>query len=288
MPIAELLPAESLTDNTVYQHCLQSLQADTLVLPTIPDIAVKIRRAINNPHTTINQIARIVQIDPSITARLIHIANSPLYCGRRKTESCPEALTRLGLNAAQDIITALALKSVFTAKTPHIRQKMQALWEHCSYVAAISMVLAHKTPGFDPDRAMLAGLIHDIGIVPIFTYADTLAANPDQLSQAAKALRTPIGVEIITRWDFPEDFADIIRYAEDWFRKGDATASYSDVVMMAQLHSFIGKVDSKKLPKFNELPAYYKLVSGHMDVETSLNIMDEARDEIEQIRHFLH
>jgi HD-like signal output (HDOD) protein len=94
MPNAELNPLYPLADNPVYQDCLKKLQADTLVLPTIPDIAVKIRHAINNPHANINQIARIVQIDPIITARLIHIANSPLYCGRRKTESCPEALTR--------------------------------------------------------------------------------------------------------------------------------------------------------------------------------------------------
>ncbi|WP_306306165.1 HDOD domain-containing protein [Methylomonas koyamae] len=156
-----------LAKNRLYQDCFKYMQSDSLALPTIPDVSLKIRRAINEPSANSNKIARVVQIDPSITARLVKISNSPLYRGRRRIESCPEALTRLGLKAAQDIITAFALKAVFNARSPVIRRRMQELWAHSSYVAAISAVLAHKTPGFDPDRAMLAGLIHDIGVVPI-------------------------------------------------------------------------------------------------------------------------
>ncbi|MGD0961040.1 MAG: HDOD domain-containing protein, partial [Methylomonas sp.] len=230
-------------NNIFYQECLHHLQTQALILPSIPDIALKIRRAISDPKTNIQQISRIVQVDPSITARLIQIANSPLYQGRRKTESCPEALTRLGLKTAQNIITAIAIRTVFTAKTELIRQKMLSLWAHSSSVAAISAVLAHKTPGFDPDRAMLAGLIHDIGLVPILTFADQhpeLLNHPEHLAETVRALRIPLGKAIMHIWDFPDDFAVVIHHAEDWFRDSGASPTYADVVMIAQLHSFIG------------------------------------------------
>ena len=282
--------AASLAKNRLYIDCYKFMQSDKLALPTIPDVSFKIRRAINDDKANNSKIARVVQIDPSITARLIQISNSPLYRGRRKIESCPEALTRLGLKAAQDIITAFSMKAVFKAKSPIIRKKMKDLWVHSSYVAAISAVLAHKTPGFDPDRAMLAGLIHDIGIVPILTYADKqpeILENPRDLAETIKQLRSEIGVQIIRKWDFPDDFEDVINNAENWYREGSETPDYTDIVMIAQLHSFIGKVDIKKMPKMDELPAYKKLLAGQLDASKSINILDQAKDEIEHIRQML-
>ncbi len=281
----------SLAKNRLYHACFRYMQSDKLALPTIPDVSLKIRRAINDEKANNSKIARVVQIDPSITARLIQISNSPLYRGRRKIESCPEALTRLGLRVSQDIITSFALKSVFKAKSFVIRKKMQELWQHSSYVASISAVFAHKTPGFDPDRAMLAGLIHDIGIVPILAFADKqpeILQHPQDLIDTIKELRTEIGIRILRHWDFPTDFENVISHAENWHRDASDTPDYTDIVMISQLHSFIGKVDAKKLPKMDQLPAYKKLVSGHLDADQSINILDQAKDEIEHIRQMLN
>ncbi len=282
--------AVNLAKNRLLIDCYNFMQSDKLALPTIPDVSFKIRRAINDDKANNTKIARVVQTDPSITARLIQISNSPLYRGRRKIESCPEALTRIGLKASQDIITAFAMKAVFNAKSPLIRKKMQDLWAHSSYVASISAVFAHKTPGFDPDRAMLAGLIHDIGVVPILTYADKhpdILVNPRDLAETVKKLRVEIGIQIIRKWDFPSDFEDVITHAENWRRDGGSEPDYSDIVMISQLHSYIGKVDIKKMPKMDELPAYQKLVSGNLDIDQSINILDKAKEEIEHIRLML-
>lgn len=281
--------ASSLAKNKLLMECYRHMQSNDLLLPTIPDVAFKIRRAINDDYASVSSIARIVQIDPSITARLIQISNSPMYMGRKKNESCPEALTRLGLKAAQDIVTTFAMKSLFNAKSPIIRQKMAELWTHSSYIASVSAVFAHKIPGFDPDRAMLAGLIHDIGIVPILTYADNhpdIIAQPKDLVETVKQLRTDIGVQIIRQWDFPEDFEDVVINAENWFRNDNNPSSYADIVMISQLHSFIGKIDIKKIPKIDDLPAYKKL-AVHFDASDSINILDTAKDEIEHIRRML-
>ncbi|WP_305907935.1 HDOD domain-containing protein [Methylomarinum sp. Ch1-1] len=280
----------NLAKNRLYLDCYKYMQSDKLALPTIPDVSFKIRRAINDKKANNSKIAKVVQIDPSITARLIKISNSPLYRGRRKIESCPEALTRLGLKVSQNIITAFAMKAVFTAKSHIIRRKMQDLWTHSSYVAAISAVFAHKTPGFDPDRAMLAGLIHDIGVVPILAYADKNAdilTHPKDLAETIKELKNDIGIQIIRKWDFPSDFEDVINHSEDWYRDGGPEADYTDIVMISQLHSYIGKIDIKKMPKMDQLPAYKKLAAGHLDADQSINILDQARDEIDHIQQML-
>ena len=57
--------------------------------------------------------------------------------------------------------------------------------------------------------------------------------------------------------------------------------------MISQLHSYIGKIDIKKMPKMDELPAYKKLVAGNLDADQSINILDQVKDEIENIRQML-
>ncbi len=99
-------------------------------------------------------------------------------------------------------------------------------------------------------------------------------------------MRAEIGVQIIRQWDFPSDFEEIVINAENWYRNNSNPANYSDIVMISQLHSFIGKVDVKKMPKLDDLPCYKKL-AGHLDAKDSINILDTAKDEIEHIRQML-
>ncbi len=276
--------------NRFLQHCVQALRENRLVLPTLPEISLKIRRAINDPKANNYNIAKVVQIDPVITARLIQIANSPLYRGRRRIESCPEALTRLGLKVAQYLITSLALKTVFQARTRVIQKRMQELWQHSSYVAAICAVLAHKTLGFDPDRAMLAGLVHDIGAVPVLTFADRhldLIAQPQDLTHAIAKLRGPLGAAIMRAWHFPEDFEAVVLEAENWFRDPAAEPDYVDLVLVSQLHSFVGTPAIHHYPRIDEIPAYRKLLAGRLDTALSLNILETAKEEIWQIQNLL-
>ncbi len=283
-------PSHQAPRNRLLLECYRHFKTEKLKIPTIPDVAFKIRKAINDPTANNSKIAKVVQIDPTITARLIRIANSPLYRGRRAIESCPEALTRVGLKASQHIITSFALKTVFQAKTPLVRKKMTDLWQHSSYVAAISAVFAHKIQGFDPDKAMLAGLIHDIGVVPILTFADSFKGTLDarELAETVRKLRIEIGIFILRQWDFGEDFQDVVRHAENWRRAVEHNVDYADIVMLSQLHSYIGKVDSKKLPRIDTLPSFQILLHDRLDVDASISILDEAKDEIEHIRAMLN
>ena len=72
---------DSLLYNQLYFEVTQEMQAGKLILPSIPETAVKVRAAITDPHATSDTIAKITQQDPAITAQLIKVANSPLFRG---------------------------------------------------------------------------------------------------------------------------------------------------------------------------------------------------------------
>ncbi len=276
--------------NRLLLKCSRDMEASRLMLPTLPSISLKIRRVINDKTASNGKIAKVVQMDPVITARLVHIANSPLYRGRRNIESCPEALTRLGLQAAQQLITSIALKSVFIAKSGYVRKRMQDLWTHSSYVAAIAAVLAHKTPGFDPDRAMLAGLIHDIGSVPILAYADRhpeLVRDSSDIERTIHELRATIGILIMRKWSFPADFEDVTLNAENWWRDEHGEADYTDLVIVSQLHSLVGTLEIHRYPRLQEVPAFRKFIGSESDTALSLDLLRLAKDEISQVRQML-
>ncbi|MGR9088375.1 MAG: HDOD domain-containing protein [Gammaproteobacteria bacterium] len=273
------------SSNRLFHDCKRFLQTSQLMLPTIPEVSFKIRRVINDEKSSSSKIARVVQVDPSITARLIKIANSPLYRGRKHIESCPEALTRLGLKAAQNIITAFSMKSIFNARSPFINHEMIELWKHSSYVGAISAVIASRVPGFDPDRAMLAGLIHDIGAVPILIHADRhldLISRPEDLAETIQLLSGDAGVHIIRHWNFPADFEQVVMNSENWYRNENGPADYADIVMIAQLHSLIGTVGIKAIPTICSLPAYQKMAES-LQANDSVSVLDKAKNEIEYI-----
>lgn len=276
--------------NQLLLECEINLASGKLKLPTIPDISLKIRRAVQDEKTNNLKIARVLQMDPAMTVRLVRIANSPLYRGRKTIESCPEAITRLGLRATQDLVTSFALKSVFNTKSKLLQQRMHDLWDQSSYVAAICAVIAQKTPGFDPDRAMLAGLIHNIGVVPVLTYADqqeVFASDADNLEQTIAHLREKIGVMIIKQWGFPNDFIDLVNNCRNWNRDTNPKADYTDLVMVSMLHSYIGTNQVHNYPIMDTLPAYRKLATGKLDAGLSKNILDVAKDEIRQIQQML-
>lgn len=285
-----VLHSDSATASPFYIRCSAAIVKEKLPLPTIPDASMKIRRAINDEKANNMKIARVVQTDPTITARLIQVSNSPFYRGRKTIESCPEALTRLGLKVAQNLITSFSLKTVFKARNRLIRNRMIELWQHSSYVAAICAVLAHKTPGFDPDRAMLAGLVHDIGSVPILTLADRfpeLSDDPLPLDRAIEDFRGHVGALIMRKWNFPKDFEEVVLNAENWYRNESKTPDYTDLVIVSQLHSLVGNIGIHRYPKMHTLPAYTKLVTGKLDADLSMNILETAKEEIWEIQKLL-
>lgn len=160
---------------------------------------------------------------------------------------------------------------------------MRKLWKHSTQVAGICFVLAKLSRRFNPEHALLAGLLHDIGEVAILSYAENfpeIANNEQQLEQVMKDMRGVIGCHILTAWGFLEDLVVVTREAEDWTRERPEEADYTDLVIVAQLHSYIGTPEMKTLPTLDRVPAFQKLDIGDLTPELSIQILEDAADQI--------
>lgn len=196
----------------------QELKNDTLVLPSLPDVAVRVGRALRDETSDARQIAEIAQTDPAIAAKLVRAANSAMYGGSNKVDSLSAAVIRLGTDTTHKLVMTFAVKELFHTKSPLLKRRMKRLWDHSTMVAAISHVLAKKIGRFDPEHALLAGLVHDIGVVAILNYANDYPEAQDNrqiLDATISALRGQIGSLILKNWGFPEGLPEVAADAEE-------------------------------------------------------------------------
>ena len=167
---------------------------------------------------------------------------------------------------------------------------MSELWNHSRKVAAVCHVLARLGSKLDPDRAMLAGLIHDIGAVPILSAAKeypNLIENPELLDTTVNRLQARVGALVLRKWNFMDELADVALQAENWARDESNTLDYIDLVILGQLHAYIGSPRMQPLPRIDLVPAFHKLGNGKLTPQQSLKIIEKSKSDIQAVEQLL-
>jgi len=277
-------------EDQIYYDFYRTLQEGKCELPSMPDLAVRIGLAIDDPNTENEDIARIIQSDPALTARILSVVNSAAFSGVQQITDLNQAVARLGRQQIRSLVFSCIVKGLFRTDSKALQSRMRELWEHSCHVAAVSQALARHTPGLSPERAMLAGLVHDIGIIPILGEARNhpqLLNKLELLDQAITNLRSEVGALTLRQWKLEGDLSEIALHAEDWFRCSSALPTYVDVVQLAQLHAYIGTARMQELPRIDDIPAFHKLMLGGLTPRRSLAVLDEADKEIQEVRELL-
>lgn len=260
----------------------QAFHHQEVDLPSMPEVALKISRAVQSQDADFRQIATTVQADPVIAARIVQVANSAMYAGVSQVESVQNAITRIGLQATRAIVMSVVLKNLYAPKSKLLHKRMNRYYRHSIRVGAISHALAARLPGFDPERAFLAGLMHDIGVLPLLILADRrneLNQDAELLEQVINELGNTVGAMLLEQWEFEPEFVTVAREAEDWTREVDA-ADYCDIVQVAQLHCVMLGGKQIDAPPLSELPAFRRLHLAEID---PIKLIEEARQEISEI-----
>lgn len=240
------------TQNALSTILVEKINNDTLVLPTLPAIALKVRKAADDPDINLNAMGDVIGQDPSLSARMIKIANSA-YMGRSvKVTSISQAVTRIGLRQIKNISTALAMEQLFVSKNDVVARYLQQEWANTVNIVANSMAVLQlyiartKKREMSMDTMTLAALVHNIGVLPILTEAERhpeVFANPSFLEVAIDKLAGRIGASIMTEWGFGETFVNVSKNWKDLSYMPEEL-TYIDFVRVGAAVS--GAVDSQK------------------------------------------
>ncbi|MCU7939806.1 MAG: HDOD domain-containing protein [gamma proteobacterium symbiont of Bathyaustriella thionipta] len=268
-------------EDKFYIALLDDLDKQKLVLPTMPEVALKVRDAVADEDASAKQIADVIALDPAISARMIQVANSPLLRGSQKTDTVEQAITRMGHALVKSMVTSMAMKQIFKASNPLTKKYMHEIWTQSTQVASIASAMASHFTKLKPDQAMLAGLVHNIGALPIITRAEEIPAlmhDEEIFSSLIERLSGPIGTSIMKSWNFPDDLS-IVANEHSNYNYDSENIDYVDVVIVAKLQNLAGTNHPDAQIDWNTVPSFCKLgLAGDSEV---VEIEDVVMEEIE-------
>ena len=257
-------------EEKLLDQLFNDLENDKLVLPTLPEVALRVRETLEDEDAGMSDVARVITTDAALSARLIQVSNSPLLRAARAIDSVEAAVTRMGANMTRNLVTSIAMEQMFQATSDATDRRLRDLWEHSTQVAALSHALATQFTKLKGDQALLAGLVHDIGALPILTMAEDVPEllNDEQLlDNIIRKAHTTVGEAILKKWNFSEDLIAVASEHEDLTRNHAGDADYVDVIIVANLESYLGTGHPLSQVDLDTVPAFKKLgLEPHSDV----------------------
>lgn len=263
----------------IQEELVQAIDRDQLVLPTLPEVALRIREAAENPDISISELTREISTDTALSARLIKVVNSPLLRSRQEITDLSMAVNRLGVVYTANLATGLAMAQLFQATTDNIDQRMRAVWARSTEVAGISHVLCRHYTKLKSDQATLAGLVHQIGVLPILSYAEEnsqLLHDSISLDIVIEQIHPLIGDRILSAWDFPQPLLTVPSQHLN-FTRTPAAVDYIDIVQVAMLQGLAGTQHPFAQMDWNQIPSFSRLgLNPSNDQEEDLSAEMEA------------
>ncbi|MBJ2243121.1 MULTISPECIES: HDOD domain-containing protein [Pseudomonas] len=262
----------------VQQALVMAIDNDDLVLPTLPEVALKIRQAAEDPEVSISHLSKVISRDTALTARLIKVVNSPLLRATQEVTDLHTAITRLGTNYSSNLSIGLVMEQIFHARSEVVEQKMRDVWRRSLEVAGVCYALCRNHSQLKPDQAALGGLVHQIGVLPILTYAEDhyeLLSDPVSLNHVIDSIHPLLGDKLLRGWDFPEMLVNVPAHYQD-LERDSASLDYVDLVQVAVLYCHKNTDHPLANAALSSLPAFRKLRIDPLN-EAVRTELDEAR-----------
>ncbi|NNM79184.1 MAG: HDOD domain-containing protein [Gallionella sp.] len=195
-------------------------------LPAMPAIAQKLLGLQLDTDEGESEFLRLIEQDPQISAKIIGLANSPIYGASRKVISLSDAVMLLGMTRVKSVAIGIAATSTL-AKVPEGKLKSTEIWMHSMAVAMAMITIARAMPVRNrpqDDLMFFAGLMHDIGYMAL-SFLDVKASDVlhTQLQHASGRMapkieyallgmtHAEIGAELARHWNLPEEIIAVIR-----------------------------------------------------------------------------
>lgn len=268
-----------------FENLKEAVEADRLFLPSLPEVALKIRDVVESEEASAGQIADTLSQDASLSAKLIRVANSSLYGFRNPVDDLQMAVTRLGLGLVRDLVISLAMKQIYQATSDVLDEQFRNIWNKALDVAAICRMLSTTVKGISPEQAFLAGLVHNIGALPILVMAeedDDLFNDAEALDDVISELQGPVGELILKSWNFPEHMTEVVEQYHNFSYEHDGGVRFIDLVQVALLQG--GHITHQTPEDWSSVPAF-----GKVGIEAEVNVVDieENREMIESAKQAL-
>jgi len=207
---------------------------------TLPEIYTHVRDIVDDPASTVDDLANALKLDPAISARLLKIVNSPLYGLPKQVENISRAVNLMGMQSISDLLAATTIGRRFTGMTAELVD-LEAFWRKSVLCALLAGKLAKMSGIDDSERFFVEGLMRDIGHLVLYqavpklaqsamVEASYLGASLAEVEQASIGCDfTEVGAELLLFWDMPASIEQAVRHQLNPDAAGDFVLNASIV-----------------------------------------------------------
>src|SRR5215831_12459819 len=265
------------------------LAGEKIDLPSFPDVATRVRRALTNEHVDVEQVVRIVSAEPALAARLLQLANSvALNPGGRRITDLRTAVSRIGFNMARSAAIAFAMSQLRRAEAyKNVGDALAQLWEESAHVAAMSHVVAKRFTQTNSDTALLAGLLLNVGKLYLLTRTvrfPAVLADVGTYQRLVAEWHCRLAQAILRNWEVSEDVIDAVAAAENLEREHEGATDLIDVLCVSSALVSLGPDPQAGEMLFLGTPAARRM---KLDAAACSTAIVESQAEIASLRQAL-
>ncbi len=273
-------------DKSIVDHLYRNLMDNSIKLPSLPSVAGRIQQIYNGKYTDVGSMVQVLMQYPDVTRKMFNIARCANNEDLSSTEKIRYSIKHLGISSVYCLIMTYAVGKLVNRLPRHHMQRVSSAWEHCLNVAAISRNLAIINRSFPPDLAMLAGLIHGIGVLVIdddLLESHHLMLDNLEIDRAVQVMRPEITSLLLRKWNFSDDLILVAEQCGDWARDHEASADLCDLVLVSNYYGMLRSDKDHSLPLVSSIPAVGKLGITPEDIINVLRDSTTVKRNIKKI-----
>ena len=195
-----------------------------IVLPVLPAVGLEVQRMVADDNCSFEELARRVELEQGMSARILQVANSPLYAGLERIRNLQQAVSRLGLRETRNLLQAIVAENLFRTRDRTLARLMAQLWMHSLCTAYCNENIARSLEIPNSDDYFMLGLLHDIGKLLVLKIVSSLR-GAGRLEKAdvtdeiivglMDATHHNFGVRLLGRWMYSKTFQDVVAHHDD-------------------------------------------------------------------------
>ena len=249
-------------DNSIVNHLYHNLMDNSIKLPSLPSVADRVQGVYRGEDTDVDTLAHILVSYPDVARKIKNVARCANNDRLSSIEKLRYSIKRLGTPAVYSMIMTYAVgKLVRRLPVAHL-QRVKSFWDHSLGVAAIARILAKQTRSASPDLAMLAGLVHGIGVLVIddrLLEHHHLKLDHLEIDHAIQVMRPEISSLLLRKWDYDNELIQVAEECGDWSRDHEGPADLCDLILVANYYALLHSDTNRTLPGAHAVPAIEKL-----------------------------
>ena len=254
-------------------------------VPAFPMVIQKIESALQSPDKGLEDVARIIEQDQVVTLRLLSTARSAHYGSDSNIQMVSQAISRIGLKDSQTIVSSIAMKSMYEAEAPQIKELMEKFWIHAVATAHVARAIARQLREKE-ESLFLLGLTHDVGKVlllnglakSLFNKENEKTADMKSILDSIQAVHAGFGGALLKIWGFKNELISAVSNHE--------TPDFSSGALKTNLILYLANMLTRRIgySLHQDQPEVIGQVIAYLELDGSaiVKLLEETKQTVEK------